>query len=214
MLLDGLNEADRREIIRVAVRRRFKRGEVLFHEGDPGDTLHLIDKGHVLVRVSTPQGDQALLAVLRPGESLGEGALLAPDSRRTATATAIDAVETRALTRATFETLRDRQPTVERLLTSILAAQVRRLSGLVTDGLYYPADSRVLRRVVDLAEVFADGAEGATVPLSQEDLATAAGTTRSTANKALQQAVADGLVTLGRGKITVPSITALRRTIR
>jgi CRP-like cAMP-binding protein len=214
MLLDGLAEADRREIFRLAVRRRFKRREVLFHEGDLGDTLHLIDKGHVMVRIATPGGDSALLTVLRAGESVGEGALLAPDSRRTATASAVDEVETRVIDRAVFEELRHRQPTVERLLTGLLAAQVRRLSGLVSDGLYYSAEQRLMRRLADLAEIFADGASGGAIPLSQDDLATAAGVTRSTANRVLQRAVADGLVDLGRARVHVPDIDALRASCR
>ncbi|MFV0308828.1 MAG: cyclic nucleotide-binding domain-containing protein [Desertimonas sp.] len=51
----------------TAARRRFRRGEVVFHEGDPGDTVHLVDKGHVAVRVTTPVGDVATVRVVGPG---------------------------------------------------------------------------------------------------------------------------------------------------
>ena len=65
-LLDCLDDDERRQLLSETTRRRFKRGEVLFHDGDPGDTLHLIDKGHVAIRTTTPLGDVATFAVLGP----------------------------------------------------------------------------------------------------------------------------------------------------
>lgn len=78
LLLADLDDSARRAFLARAVRRRFRRGETLFHEGDPGDTLHLLAKGRVVVRVSTPLGDVAALVVLGPGQSFGEVALVFP----------------------------------------------------------------------------------------------------------------------------------------
>ena len=83
-----LSEEDRRELLRIARRRRFARNEVVFHEGDPADTLHLLDRGHVGVRTTTPLGDVALLSVLGPGEAFGEMALI-DQSPRNATVVAL-----------------------------------------------------------------------------------------------------------------------------
>jgi CRP-like cAMP-binding protein len=63
-------------------RRRFDKGEVIFHEGDPGDTMHLLAKGHVAVRVTTPLGDVATLLILKPGDFFGEVALVSPAPQR------------------------------------------------------------------------------------------------------------------------------------
>ena len=52
-LLDGLDERERRELLATARRRRFGRREVVFHEGDPGDSVHLVVSGHLAVRVTT-----------------------------------------------------------------------------------------------------------------------------------------------------------------
>ncbi len=54
----------------------FSRGEVVFHRDDPGDSLHLIVKGRFAIRVMTPLGDTATIAVRGPGESFGEMALV------------------------------------------------------------------------------------------------------------------------------------------
>src|SRR5947208_1445669 len=93
-LLRSLPEEDRRRVLAAARRRRFARREVLFHEGDPGDTLHLIDKGRVAIRITTPLGDVATVGVLGRGDVVGEMAILEEGGRRGATVMALEATET------------------------------------------------------------------------------------------------------------------------
>jgi CRP/FNR family cyclic AMP-dependent transcriptional regulator len=199
-LLSALTDDERRQVLAGTVRRKFAKGEVLFHEGDPGDSVHLIEKGHVAVRVSTALGDVSTHTVLGPGSSFGEQALLAPDARRTATAAALDPVETRVLHRDQFAALVDTHPKVALVLVELLAAQVRRLSDRLVEALFVPAETRVMRRVLDLVTVFGDGAP---IAVTQEDIATMAGTTRPTANRVLKAAEDAGAVALTRGRIEV-----------
>lgn len=206
--------------------RRFAKGEVLFHEGDAGDSLHLLVRGRVAVQTSTPQGDIVTLTVLGPGSSFGEQALIDRDARRTATVVALDACETRVLHRADFDDVRARFPAVDRFLVELLAAHVRRLSRQVAEALYVPVEQRVIRRIVDLAELYgADAPRGdpgtATagrapidIVVRQEDLATMAGTTRPTANAILKQLEADGIVALARGHVMVVDLARLRTAAR
>ena len=212
-LFDLLGDDERSSLRTAMHRRRFKRGEVIFHEGDPGESLHLIDKGHVAIRTTTPLGEVATLTVLGPTETFGEGALLAPDSRRTASAVAIEGAVTLSLNHSDFDALRVRNPAIERFLTDTLAAQVRRLSSHLTEALYTPVDTRVLRRLVVLSESYGtDG--GIVIPVTQEDLASMAGTTRPTANRVLKAAEADALVRVARGRIEVLDLAGLRRRAR
>ena len=213
-LLAGLSDADRRAVAARMVRRSFRKGETLFHEGDPGDSLHLIEKGRVAIRPSTPLGEVVTLAILGPGESFGEQALLAPDAKRTASAVALEAVETRVLYRRDVNDLRATQPSIDRFLVVLLAGQVRRLSQRVLEALYYPADRRVVRRLAELAELYDDGAAPIVIGLRQDDLATMAGTTRSTTNRVLQQLVDAGVVGLRRGRLEVLDLEALRKRAR
>lgn len=213
-LLSSLSAEDRAAVLRATTRRRYDRGEVLFHEGDLGDTLHLIAKGKVMVQVSTPDGDVATLTVLTVGESFGELALVDPQARRSATVRAIERCETMVLQRADFEDLRRRQPHVERLMVEVLASQVRRLSDQVLEALYVPAELRVIRRLTHLATIWSGDGGPVTIPVTQEELATMAGTTRPTANRALQELVAEGVVELGRGRTVVTDQPALQRRSR
>jgi len=209
-LLQGLGEDDRRAVLSAAVRRRFKRGEVVFHEGEPGDTFHHIAKGRVAIRVSTPSGEVATLRVLGPGDLFGEHCLLDERSRRSATVVALEPVETLALTRDQFESLRAEHASVDDILIRHLATQVRRLSDQVAESLYVSADKRVLRRLLEVETMWGGGV----VPLTQEELATMAGTARPTANRVLQTAAADGLVSLGRGKVQVLDRARLEKRAR
>jgi CRP/FNR family cyclic AMP-dependent transcriptional regulator len=208
-LLRGLTENDRRAVMSRMVRRSYRKGETLFHEGDPGDSLHLVDKGRVAIRASTRGGDEATLAVFGRGDSFGEQALLSSRASRTASAVALEPVETRVLLRTDFDQLRREQPSVERFLVDVLAAQVRRLTSQLLEALYLPVDVRVVRRLADLAVLYASGEATVDVPLRQEELASLAGTTRSTTNRVLQQLVDDNVVGLGRGRIIILDVDAL-----
>lgn len=199
----SLSEEDRRGVIKACTRRKFRAGDTLFHEGDPGDTLHLLMKGHVAIRMTTALGDNVTLAVMGPGDNFGEQALLADRSVRTASAVALDAVETLALHRREFDALRATNPRVDRFLVSVLAAQVRRLSGQLVDALHASVETRVARRLHDLARIYSTGELPIEVPITQEDLASMTGATRPTVNRALQDLAAGRIVALARGRTQI-----------
>ena len=199
-------------VLSIARRRTFARGEVVFHHDDPADTVHLIVSGRFAVRVRTPLGDTAILTVLGPADLFGEVALLGPEQRRTATVEALEAAETRSIFRDDFQRLRADHPGVSEVLIAILVGEVKRLSRHLLEALYLSSDKRVLRRLVELADLYgtADAAE-VTIPLRQDDLAGLAGTSRATVNRVLRQEEVRGAVALARGKVTITDRAALER---
>ena len=200
----------RHEVLAVAAMRRFDHGVVLFHEGEAGRSLHLLMRGRAAVRVTTPDGDTVTLNVIGPGTAFGELALLDPAEMRTATVEAIGAVETLVIQRAAFERLRRSYPSVDRMLVAYLAAQVRRLSERLTEALCIEARTRVLRRILDLHDVFDSGP----VPVTQEEISTMAGTTRPTVNRIMHDLAEAGIVELRRGRFIVVDPAALARAAR
>lgn len=197
-------------MLMVARRRTFSRGEVVFHEGDPADSLHLVEKGRFAVRVTTPLGETATLAIRGPGEAFGELALVS-DAPRSATVAALEPAETHSLYRREFDELRRGHPFVNRVLVAVLAAEVRRMDELIVEAFYVGADKRVLRRLRDLAGIYGDGSDSITVPLTQEDLAGLAGTSRATVNRVLRQEESRGTIMLGRGRTIVLDFAELTR---
>lgn len=204
-ILEGVPEEDVQRVLDMARRRTFRKGEIVFHEGDPGDTLHLVRSGRFAVKVSTQYADEAILAVLRAGDIFGELALLSPGAPRSATVVALEAGETMSVHQLDFGRLRREQPGVGDVLISVLSAQVRRLSRHLLEALYTPADTRVRRRVLELVEIYTgdDPSLPVTIPLTQDDLADLAGTSRATVNRVLREDEARGIVELGRGRTLV-----------
>lgn len=208
-LLWGLPEHDTQRVLAGARRRQFARGEVIFHEGDPAASVHLIDTGRVAVRVTTPLGEVATLDVLQPGGVLGELALLFPDGVRGATAVALEPVTTLSIDAATFAALRRDDPSVDHVLVRLLAARLQHVNARLLEALYVPADVRVLRRLLELAALYGD-----VVALTQEDLAGLAGTTRATVNRVLRREEKAGFLRLARGRVTVVDRAPLARRAR
>ena len=198
-LFAGVPQEDVRRLLAIARRRTFARGEVVFQRGDPANALHLIVQGRFAVAITTPLGETAMLGIRGPGEAFGDLALVSGAStERSATVSALEAGETRSVLRDEFARLRREHPRIDAVLVAILAESVRRLSEQVMDAYYLSAESRVLRRLADLSELY-----GGTVPLPQEALAELAGTSRATVNRVLREQQQRGRVRLGRARIVV-----------
>jgi CRP/FNR family cyclic AMP-dependent transcriptional regulator len=210
-LLGVLSEADRRQLLSEARRRRFARNEVIFHEGDPGETIHLVARGHVALRLHTPLGDVATARVVRAGEFFGELAVVAPGPRN-ATAVALDPVETVALDRGQLSRLRLAHDQVSELLLAALVTEVRRLASQLLEAMYVPVDKRLWRRINDLTIVFGSEALPATtIPLTQDVVAQLAGCTRPTANRVLRSAEDAAIIRMTRGRLEILDGDAVRR---
>lgn len=213
-LFRDLPETELRRLVEVARRRRFARREVVFHEGDPADALHLIGQGRFASRMTTALGDTAILSVHGPGEAFGEMALVEEGAVRSTTVAALESGETYAVSRDDFTTLRRRYPTVDDVLVRLLARRVRRASELLVDALFVTAEARVLRRIDELAALYGAGEPGTVVPLTQDDIAGLAGTSRATVNRVLRAEAARGVVELRRGKTVVLDPEGLARRSR
>ena len=212
-LLEPLPENDRRAVLAAARRRKYGKGEIVFHEGDPADSLHLVLSGHLAIQVSTPDGERATLNVLSPGAHLGELALLpgAPAHQRSASVVALEPAETLVLSTAVFRELCEQNPQIERLLVELMAARIRELSARLVEALYTGLDRRLYRCLLSLAEVYGSGSANPVIPLTQEQLADLVGGTRPSVNQILQRLLDQHVIDLGRGKVTVLDLAALRR---
>lgn len=210
-ILADLTQEDRDRVLAATSRRRYQREESIVTQGDPGGAFHLLAEGRVAVRVSTPSGEVVTLSVLGPGDFFGEQALLGPRHQRTASVVALEPVETLSMDLARFDRLLRTSPSVEHFLVEVLAWQVRRLTVHLVEALYVPAEQRTLRRLLELTRHYRAGPTPWVIPVTQEDIAAMAGTTRPTANRALRAVEAEGGLRLARGRIEVLDVEVLRR---
>jgi CRP-like cAMP-binding protein len=211
--LDGVPESDVRELLAIARRRTFRRDEVVFHRGDPADSMHLVVKGRFAARVLTPLGESALLFVHGSGETFGELALLTPESRRSATVSALEPAETFVVLRDTFHALTRRHPGVKDALLAVLADHIRRANERIVVAHYLDSEARVRWALLSLADAYGAGEE-VTIPLTQEQLSEIAGAARGTVNRVLRDEQARGTIALQRGRVTIVDRSGLAKRVR
>lgn len=212
-ILDSLAPTDRQALIAGARRRRFAKGEVVFHEGDVGDSLHLIVRGRAGVQVSTPLGDTTLIRIIGAGGWFGELSMISPGERN-ATMVALEPLETLVVTREYAAELRRRVPEFETRLVGALVDEIRRITAFLLSALYVPVDKRLYQRLVELDSIYRDRKAPTRIPLTQEEIAQLVGTTRPTANKHLREAAEAGWITMRRGMIEIVDVGALERKSR
>lgn len=213
-LLDTtLTPRARDALLRAGHPRDFAPGEVLFHQGDPSDSLYLLREGRVVVRSATVDGDEVVLAVFAAPDELGELALLRPDHHHTATVVALDDVHVLSVPAVRFHALRQELPELTEWLLETLARRLERAGRLLADALYEDAAHRVARRLLDCARAL-DLTGPGTLPVEQQDVAAMAGVSRPTANRCLRRLEDGGVVRLRRRRIDVVDLAGLEHAAR
>lgn len=196
--------------------RRYRRGEVVFHQGDPGDALYILVSGRIKISSPSETGVEAILATLQPGEFFGALALL-DGAPRSASATAVDGTEVMILPRSTFRRLLNEHGAIRDHVLAALAGEVRRLTYHVEELHFLDIAGRLAARLVRLAEGAppdADGAIRIAGPITQGELAAMVGSTRQSVNRLLGFLTEDGLIRQEREAIVILDLPGLQRAAR
>ncbi len=186
-VLRGLPPDELEELATTMQRRTYRRGEVVFHQGDRGESLHVICQGRLKIVLPGASGAEVVLTILGPGDLFGDLALL-DGGPRSASVVTLEPVETAVLSREDFRRLVHRSPTAVDGLLAGLAQTIRRISDQVGDLVFLHLHGRLAKKLLELAEAHGrptDGAIEIEVPLTQEDLASLIGATRQRVNKLL-----------------------------
>ena len=210
-----LEERELRDVAQVAVPRRWERGEVIFREGDAGDTCYLIQSGAVMLTREHQDGRMVALAELRAGGIFGELAMFRGETR-SATAEAIEPTEAVALLAPDVQRLIRVNPEIAAKLLAALAERVSKTTERLLQQSFQTVAGRVASAL--LAQTVARQAEGAPlqdvlIRVTQAEIAGLAGTSRESASRFLATLEREGVVTLGRGKVTVHEPGRLRNYI-
>ena len=192
------------------------RGEVLFHEGDPGDRLYVITGGKVKLGRTSPDGRENLLAVLGPGEMFGELSLFDPGPR-TATATAVSDVRLVGLGHQDLRAWLSGRPEVAQHLLQALAQRLRRTNETLGDLVFSDVPGRVAKALLDLSRRFGRQTDAGVLvahELTQEELAQLVGASRETVNKALADFAGRGWLRLEARAVVLLDVERLHRRAR
>ena len=215
-LFTGLNEHQFAALAARTNHISLRRGEVLFEEGEPGDRLYIITEGKIKLGHSSSDGRESLLAILGPGEIIGELTLFDPGPRST-TATAVSSASLLSLDHADLVAVLDTSPEVAKHMLRALAQRLRRTNESLSDLVFSDVPGRVAKSLLDLSDRFGTPAEGGVhVPhdLTQEELAQLVGASRETVNKSLADFVSRGWIRLEGRAVTLLDVDRLARRAR
>jgi CRP-like cAMP-binding protein len=203
------------EIARVARRHQYERDEVVFYQGDPGDTFYVILDGQVKVSVSSSDGQEAILVMLNAGDSFGEFALLDEQPRSATIETSVP-TEAVALRKDDFQRLIHQSPEIALGLLKVMTKRLRDTDQLVQDAAFLDVAERLAKKLLGLIEqhgrVSPRGIE-LDIHLTQQDLAAMIGATRESVNKQLGAFRDRGILSVDRQRITILKPDALRARV-
>lgn len=195
--------------------RSFARGETIFHQGSDGDVLYLIVRGQVRIYTISQLGQELSVKVFRDGDFFGELALL-DGQPRSASAEAMRATAALTLHRDAFRRAISTYPEIAVSVLEELSARLRRTNIYAEHLASHSAPQRVVRTLLDLADQHGVAEHGATridLHLTQDDLASLAGTTRETVNRVLSGLREQGLIQIERARVSVLNLPQLERSL-
>ena len=212
-LFDTVSDEAIGRLVRGLRRRRFRRGEVIFHQGDPGDALHIVATGAVKIVLGSADGEEAILVTLAAGDPFGELALL-DGAPRSASAVAVEATETMSLGRPALREVMDTDPALRDALLANVAGALRRLTQQMEELHFLDLAGRLATRLGRLARASDPESTSVTLdwPYTQTELAAIIGGARQTVNRLLSELVDADLVRLDGDTLVIPDVDALLRT--
>jgi CRP-like cAMP-binding protein len=214
-VFETLAQEDLGRVAEVAVSRRFPSGQVIFREGDQSDTCYVVANGHARALREHADGRTIALARFGPGDIFGELAMF-DDESRSATVEALDDLHALAILGADMRRLMREHPDIAVKLVISLGRRLRAANERLARQSFQTVQSRVASVLTALVEqARAEGADegDVLVTATQADIAQLAGSSRESASRFLAVLERAGIVSQGRGKLTVHDPSALQRYV-
>jgi len=194
------------ELTGMLVPKEYRRNEVIFHQGDPGSALHIIESGQVKIVGFSELGNEVILAILVDNDFFGELSLFDGEER---SATAISMMPTRTLSlhRDDFLKIVAEYPGLAIHVMSLLGNRLRQADSMIKDAAFLSLSSRLAKQLISLAEQFGRQIdEGLLIDLriTQQDLADALGASRVAINRQLGVYQDRGFILLRNKQIILP----------
>jgi CRP/FNR family transcriptional regulator, cyclic AMP receptor protein len=197
--------------------RQFRAGDVLFTAGDPGDGCYRLDQGLLKVVVTSPSGEERIIAILGPSAVVGELAMIDRLPRSASVVALRDSV-LRFISREAFEKRVNEHPETYQTLVAILASRLRQANEALAADSFLTVKARVARALLELAELIGTASGPRRIVLDEKishaDLAAMADVARENVSRVLSEWRRRNLVITGVSpRYCVNNIAALRREI-
>ena len=188
--------------------------QMLFVAGDPGDGCYQVEEGLLKVVAPSPSGGDRILAILGPGELVGELSMI-DGLPRSASVTTLRESKLSFVSRSVFNTVTHKQPEIYRHITALLARRLRNVDDALTATSFLPLKARTARALLGLSDAFGKDVGSGRILIrqkfSQGDLAAMAGVARENCSRILQDWTRRSLVSRLAGYYCLEDKAALER---
>jgi len=215
-IFSDLNEKKLKALEACLIKRKYAKGQVVFHKGDESGGLYIVKTGRVKVFLPSTQGEEIILAILSSGEIIGELSLL-DNTKRSATISVIEDCEVLYLSRNDFLNFLATDFDAVLNLFSMITKRLRDTNDQLEESYFLDITSRIARKILALSKQFGVEEKGIiriAVKITQKDLAAMIGATRESVNKQLSLLKKNGLIERENGYITILNLERLTRRAR
>jgi CRP-like cAMP-binding protein len=212
-LFEDLNSEEAEAICSKIVKRHYAKGQVISAQGDPSNSIYIIEKGRIKVSRQTTDGKELMLFSLGTGNYFGEAGLVNGEPRAGNTV-AVEPTDLLILMRDDFIRLIETHPRIALVLLAGLGNRLRRAHQKAEDAFFLDVPTRILRSLLHLAESSGQPVENGIVitrKITQTELASMVGATRESINKWLRSFERQGLIRYERRTITILQPEKLRK---
>ncbi|TDT52063.1 Crp/Fnr family transcriptional regulator [Fonticella tunisiensis] len=211
-----LDDKHIKEVISMIKRRKYKKGQILFFEGDVSDKLFIINKGKIKIYKYTKEGKEQILYILSEGDFIGDLSLL-KRGKYEFNAEALQDVDVCILTKDNFDRIIRVNPEIPIKMLEHIHDRVVGLEKLVQTLSTKDVEARLAGLLINFAKDFgrktSEGIEINT-PLSREEMANYIGITRETISRKLTSMQDAGIIELvGNKKIVIKDVERLEEML-
>ncbi|OCL26455.1 cAMP-binding protein [Orenia metallireducens] len=203
------------EISKLIITKSYKKGEIIFFEGDLGESLYLVKSGKVKLIKMVESGEEQIINIVKAGDIFAE-VVLFDDGNYPATAITMEATEVGIINGKDIEKLMYRIPEIALKILKVMSKRLRRAQQRIRNLGLKDTTSRTASALVYLAQEHGIGDETKVeinLSLTQQELASLIGTSRETVSRTLNRFKDDGLVSVSRQKIIIRDLAGLKETI-
>ena len=186
-----------------------RRGDVLFHEDDPGDNVYIVKSGRIAIAKRSIDGRESVVALMEPGDLFGEMQLF-ENQGRTAEARALEQSKVLAIGYGPIREVYERRPELLWGVVALLARRLRSMDVALADTVFLDVTGRTAKRLLEMA----GGADEFTLPVTQEELAAMVGASRERVNKAIASFVRLGWIEQSDRRYKITNREELERRAR
>jgi CRP/FNR family transcriptional regulator len=208
----SLVDEELQEIEKIMRIKNYKKGEMIFFEGEEGEGLFLLETGKIKLTKMVESGDEQILTIIKPGNIFAEVVLFG-NADYPATAVALEDSKLNLIRSQDMEKLIQDKPSIAVKLLNVMSKRLRRAQKLVRDMGLKDTTCRTANLLIYLAEEYGQEQSGKIridLKLTQEELANMIGTTRETISRVLNKLKDENLITISRRKMIISDLDRLK----